>query len=212
MMTNRLTSIIQNNVEMMVFLNNNLSRPEIDKINKTLSSKDYTNSVDGAPQINFVSREDAARQFTEDTGEDFVKFLEGNPLRAHLNVKISPEFQSAQNLTEIKKEIGFIRGVYDVTYNEDLTSSINQNLRKVSYVLIGLSIIFFLVVAILINNTIKLALFSQRFLIRSMQLVGATAGFIQRPFLYRAAFYGFISGLFSSAMLLYCHILKVGLY
>jgi len=201
LMTRQLTSIIQNNVEIQVFLNKNQSQAEIEKITKTLSSKDYLHVLEGIPQIVFISKEDAARQFTEETGEDFVAFLGDNPLRDLLILKINPDYQQVENLTEIKKEIEYIRGVYEVSYIENLAASINKNLKKVSYLLIGFSTILFLVVAILINNTIKLALFSQRFLIRSMQLVGATAEFIQRPFLYRAAFYGFVSGFFSSTML-----------
>lgn len=200
-MTKQLTTIIQNNVEMQVFLNKGLSKAEIDKITKTLSTKDYINIQEDIPQVEFISKEEAAEQFTKETGEDFVSFLGDNPLRDLLVIKIHPDYQAAQNLVEIKKEIGFIRGVYEVSYVESLASSINENMKKVSLVLIGFSVILFGVVAILINNTIKLALFSQRFLIRSMQLVGATAGFIQKPFLLRSAIYGLIAGLASSGML-----------
>lgn len=201
MMTKNLTTIVQENVEMQVFLNKNLSQNEITKITKTLSAKDYVIKKEGVAQLNYITKEEAAKEFYEETGEDFVEFLGDNPLRDVVVIKISPDFHESQNLTEIKKEIGFIRGVHEVTYIESLVNSIRQNVRKVSYVLIGFSSILLMVVIILINNTIKLALFSQRFLIRSMQLVGATTQFIRKPFLIRASLFGFVSGLVAIGLL-----------
>lgn len=200
-LTNKLTKTIQENVEMQVFLNKSLSENEITKISKTLSSKDYVHVKEGLPQVTTITKEEAARQFTEETGEDFVSFLGDNPLRDVVVLKIKPEFHAPENLSSIKDEIGDITGVYEVSYIENLVNSINENLTKISLVLVGFSAILFVVVVILINNTIKLALFSQRFLIRSMQLVGATAAFIQRPFLVRASIYGFISGIIASLTL-----------
>ncbi|MEQ6119541.1 permease-like cell division protein FtsX [Reichenbachiella sp. MALMAid0571] len=200
-LTDKLTQNIQENVEMQVFLNKDLSNNEVTKISKTLSSKDYVYVKNEIPQVTTITKQEAAKQFIEETGEDFVSFLGDNPLRDVVVLKIKPEFHLSENLAEIKKEIATIRGVYEVTYIENLVNSINENLAKISVVLIGFSLILFLVVAILINNTIKLALFSQRFLIRSMQLVGATSTFIQKPFLIRASLYGFISGVLAVAIL-----------
>lgn len=201
MMTKNLTTIIQENVEMQVFLNKNLSQNEITKIIKTLSSKDYVIKKEGISQVSHITKEEAAKEFYEETGEDFVEFLGDNPLRDVVVIKISPDFHESQNLVEIKKEIGFIRGVHEVTYIESLVSSIRENVKKVSFVLIGFSVILLTVVVILINNTIKLALFSQRFLIRSMQLVGATTNFIRRPFLMRASLFGLVSAILAIGLL-----------
>lgn len=200
-LTNKLTNNIQENIEMQVFLNKDLTESDVVKISKTLSAKDYVTVKDGKPQVSIITKDEAAKRFTEETGEDFVSFLGDNPLRDVVVVKIKPEFHEAANLREVKKEIEFIRGVYEVSYIENLVNSINENLKKISIFLIGFSLILIIVVVVLINNTIKLALFSQRFLIRSMQLVGATAGFIQRPFLLRASAYGIIAGILSSLML-----------
>jgi len=201
MMTKNLTTIIQENVEMQVFLNKNLSQNEITKIIKTLSSKDYVIKKEGISQVSHITKEEAAKEFYEETGEDFVEFLGDNPLRDVVVIKISPDFHESQNLVEIKKEIGFIRGVHEVTYIESLVSSIRENVKKVSFVLIGFSVILLTVVVILINNTIKLALFSQRFLIRSMQLVGATTNFIRKPFLMRASLFGLVSAILAIGLL-----------
>lgn len=200
-LTNALTNTIKENIEMQIFLHKNIGENEAIKIVKTLSAKDYISVRDGSPQVSRISKEEAALQFTQETGEDFVKFLGDNPLRDVVIIKVKPEFHEATNLEAIKKEIEFIRGVYEVTYVENLVKSINENLTKLSIILVGFSAILMTVVVILINNTIKLALFSQRFLIRSMQLVGATASFIQKPFLTRASAYGMLSGMLACGLL-----------
>ncbi len=201
LMTKNLTKIIQENVEMQVFLNKNLSQNEVVKIIKILSTKDYVVLNEGNAQVAHITKEEAAKQFIDETGEDFVQFLGDNPLRDVVTIKIHPDYQESQHLTEIKKEIEYIRGVFEVTYIENLVSSIKQNVRKVSYILIGFSLILLTVVVVMINNTIKLALFSQRFLIRSMQLVGATSRFIRAPFLIRSIVFGLVAGSISSGLL-----------
>ncbi|WP_109832581.1 cell division protein FtsX [Reichenbachiella versicolor] len=201
LLTNNLSKIIQENVEVQVFLNKNLSTNERTKIIKTLSVKDYVVRKDGEAQVQLITKEQAAKQFAKETGEDFVAFLGDNPLRDVVTVKISPEFHQEENLSEIKKEIQFIRGVYEVSYMQTLINSINKNVQKIGLVLVGFAILLLLIVVILIHNTIKLALFSQRFLIRSMQLVGATARFIRSPFLNRAIGFGLIAGFISIVLL-----------
>jgi cell division transport system permease protein len=116
-------------------------------------------------------------------------------------IRINAESSTSAQLKGIKNDIEGIEGVYEVQYVESLIESINSNIQKISMLLLGFAGILVLVVIILINNTVKLALYSQRFLIRSMQLVGATSFFIQRPFLNRAAFQGIISGIIASALL-----------
>ena len=196
-----LTKVIQENVEVQVYLNKSLSKPEVLKIVKIISNKEYVVRNENNAQIVHVTKEQAAKEFTKETGEDFVKFLGDNPLKDLVTIKIHPDYQQAETLLEIKKEISQIRGVYEVVYIENLVNSINKKLKKISYFLIGFTVILLLVVVILINNTIKLALFSQRFLIRSMQLVGATSGFIRKPFLNRSVLFGFLAGNISSGLL-----------
>ena len=189
----RLGSQIQENIEVQVYLNKNLSRSDLVKIRTAIASKPYI-LVKESPQISLITKEEAAQQFVEATGEDFKSFLGDNPLRDLYAVKLKGEYQSLDSLSFIKSEIEGMRGVFEVEYEESLIESINQNLTKIGFILVGIAVFALLVVIILINNTIKLALFSQRFLIRSMQLAGATSSFIQRPFLYRSMMYGFIAG------------------
>ncbi|MEQ8239833.1 MAG: permease-like cell division protein FtsX [Cyclobacteriaceae bacterium] len=199
---NKLTNLIKENIEVQVFLNKNISSTELSKVNLTLGSKPYVLKKEGSPSIDLVTKEVAAKQFMEDTGEDFTEFLGDNPLRDLYVLRVGPGYHSADSLAKIKKELQTVRGVYEVTYVESLVESINKNLTKLGALLGGFALILVVVVVVLINNTIKLALFSQRFLIRSMQLVGATSSFIRRPFLIRSLGYGFIGGLFSSGLLM----------
>lgn len=198
--SSRLGNQIQENIEIQVYLNKNLSNSDINKVRQAVENKPYT-LVRETPQVVLITKEEAAQQFIEDTGEDFKEFLGDNPLRDLLAVKISGGYQTVDSLNVIKAEIEKLRGVYEVEFEESLVESINKNLARIGVVLVGVAVFSLLVVIVLINNTIKLALFSQRFLIRSMQLVGATSTFIRRPFLFRSMLYGFLAGVIASAIL-----------
>ncbi|MBR10175.1 MAG: cell division protein [Rickettsiales bacterium] len=200
---NKLTTVIQENIELQVFLDKQITTSEITRINRTIGSKSFVLKKDDGPVIRHVSKDEAAKQFISETGEDFTEFLGDNPLRDVLIVNIDPVHQAADSLRLIKADLEKITGVYEVSYVESLVESINQNLTKIGLILVGFFLILLLVVVILINNTIKLALFSQRFLIRSMQLVGATSGFIRGPFLKRSVWYGLLAGTFSSLLLFF---------
>lgn len=197
----KLTTIIQENIELQVFLNKQISSSEVNRITRTIGSKKYVLKKDNVPSIRMITKEEAAEQFVEDTGEQFTNFLGDNPLRDLLVINVDPVYQASDSLRMIKTDIENLQGVYEVSYVESLVESINENLTKIGIVLVGFFLILLFVVAILINNTIKLALFSQRFLIRSMQLVGATSRFITGPFLRRSIWYGFLAGAFASIVL-----------
>ncbi|HLT06927.1 MAG TPA: permease-like cell division protein FtsX [Cyclobacteriaceae bacterium] len=197
-----LTSIIRENIEIQVFLNTNISEADNKRIGETLESKEYILEKDAEKKITYTSRDEAAATFLMDTGEDFTKFLDDNPLRDSYTFSIKEEFQTAEQIEEIVEEMERLDGVFEVTYMNDLVESINQNLMKVSVVLGAFILILIVTVIMLINNTIRLALYSQRFLIRSMQLVGATKGFIRKPFLTRSFGYGALAGVFASTLLL----------
>jgi cell division transport system permease protein len=196
-----LTSIIRQNIEIQVFLNKNITDEDKAQIQKYLESKPYIQEKEDEQGLTFISKEEAAESFLEDTGEDFTRFIDDNPLRDSYTIAISEEYQTAEQIEEIVEEIKSMNGVFEVTYMTDLVESINKNLLKVSLVMGGFILILIITVIMLINNTIRLALFSQRFLIRSMQLVGATRGFIRKPFLSRSFFFGAFAGVLASALL-----------
>ena len=196
-----LTKMIRENIEIQVFLDKGLSQKQLTDIRKNLSERPFVLHTEDSVYLRFISDKEAAETFIENTGEDFTKFLEDNPLRDSYVFSVSEEFQSSEQLTLIAKELETQPGVFEISYMTDLVDSINKNLFKVSLIMGGFILILIVTVIMLINNTIRLALFSQRFLIRSMQLVGATRGFIRKPFLIRAFLFGILAGILASAIL-----------
>ena len=197
----KLSEVVRENLEVQVYLDRDLPETELLRLQQDLGQQAFVAERNDKPQIRFVSKEEGARQLLQSTGEDFRQFLGDNPLRDAYVLKIKPEFTDTTHLRQLNRSISTQRGVFEVQYPQDLFASINNNLTRVSLVLLGFAAVLVLVVVILINNTIKLALFSQRFLIRSMQLVGATRLFIQQPFLRRATWQGLASGVLAALLL-----------
>jgi cell division transport system permease protein len=198
----RLTGMIKENVKIQVYLHKNISESESIRISQLLSKKDFVLKKNGHAQLKFISKEDAAQAFMEATGEKILQVLDENPLRDVYVVNIAPSYQSKQQLQATKHKIGALKGVFEVDYTADFVASVNRNIARSGSVLASFSIILLIVVSILINNTIKLAVYSQRFLVRSMHLVGATATFIRRPFLARAVLIGLIASTIANLLLI----------
>ena len=199
--SNRIKDSLRDNISVQIYLDKFIKENDIIRINKLLTQKKYISKNEDNASVEFVSKEDAARIFIESTGEDFVEFLGDNPLRDAFTIKVDPSYQHIDSLQKIKHELSKVESVFEVVYVQNLVQAINSNITKISLVLVGFSILLLITIVVLINNTIKLALFSQRFLIRSMQLVGAKAGFIISPFVKRAGWHGMLSGVFASALL-----------
>ena len=202
---NRLAARVRQSLEVQVYLQPDLTELQRLRVGQALQTSSFVafDEATGKPAVRFVSREAAAKDMIAQTGEDFQQFLGENPLPDAYTLRLTAEASS--DTTQLRRAIRALRaldGVADVNYVERLIDSVNQNLRRVSLVLLGFALVLTLVVVVLVNNTVKLALFSQRFLIRTMQLVGASEGFIQGPFLRRAAGQGLISGLVAGLLLL----------
>lgn len=191
---------VRQNIRMQVYLKSNISETHRLEIKNKLLALDYI-SKDEDRALTFISKEDAAKKFIAETGEDFTSFLGENPLRDAYLVGIDPKYHTHDQMETIKAELQKINGVFQVFYVEGLIEAVNDNVTKIGMVLAGLIFLLLITVALLINNTMRIALFSQRFLIRSMQLVGARKWFIQRPFLIRAAGYGLLSGIIASCII-----------
>lgn len=197
----KLVSIIRQNIEVRVFIEKSTSEPGRDSILQVIQQKPYVQQLGDSTQITFFSKEMAANEFIKGTKEDFSAFLGENPLRDSFRVKIKEDYFEEAKLKSIQAELEKINGVYEVVYQENLVDEINKNITKIYLILASFAIIMLIIIILLINNTIKLAIYSQRFLIRSMQLVGATNGFIQRPFLLRGAMQGLVSGILAGIFL-----------
>ena len=194
--------VVRENVKIQVYLKNHITEAQRKEIEKSLSSRYFLPKEETSKPIQFVSKEEAAKQFIKETGEDFQKFLGENPLRDAFLVSVNPTYHDKKSMAKIKGEVEKINGVFQVYYVENLIDSINENVTKIGLLLLGLSTLLLITVVLLINNTLRLALFSQRFLIRSMQLVGAKRWFIQWPFLVRACLHGLLAGLMASGLLI----------
>jgi cell division transport system permease protein len=188
------------NIRMQVYLRSGLTETQRLQIENNLLSQPYVSKENGRG-VTFVSKEEASKKFIQETGEDFTKFIGENPLRDAYLVSIDPAQHTRQEMEKIKADIQKMNGVFQVFYIESLLESVNSNITKIGLVLLGLIVVFLVTVVLLINNTLRIALFSQRFLIRSMQLVGARKWFIQRPFLMRALTYGLLGGVIASLLL-----------
>lgn len=191
---------VRQNIRMQVYLKSNISETQRLEIKNKLLALDYVSKDEGRA-LTFISKEEAAKKFISETGEDFTNFLGENPLRDAYLVGIDPKYHTREQMEVIKGDLQKMNGVFQVFYVEGLIEAVNDNVTKIGLVLAGLILILLLTVALLINNTLRIALFSQRFLIRSMQLVGAKKWFIQRPFLIRAAGYGLLSGVVASCII-----------
>jgi len=199
----KLAELVKQNVELQVYLDDDLTTSKLDSIYKLLTKKEFVLLKDNSPQINFISKEVAAKQFIEESGEDYRKLLgDNNPLHNLYAVKIKQEYFNDVKLKEIKTALEIIPGVHEVAYVENFVEEVNKNISKIYLVLSVFVMLLLLIIIILVNNTIKLSLYSQRFLIRSMQLVGATNGFIRKPFIIKGALQGLTSGLVASSLLI----------
>ncbi|MEC7877972.1 MAG: permease-like cell division protein FtsX [Bacteroidota bacterium] len=192
--------VIQENTEVNIYLNKGISNAQVDQIKRTLFTKEYALSND-ENTLSYVSSKQAAEDFSKEIGEDFIDFLGDNPLRDLIILKINSSFFELEKLSSIESDILSIPGVYEIDYSKEMINNINSNIRNISLVFIGIYLVLSLISFILINNTLRIALFSQRFLIRSMQLVGATSAYILKPFIYRGLLYGLLSGVISSISL-----------
>lgn len=197
----RLGKIIRENLTVQVYLDKNLRESQQLRINRVLTTRPYIVQTEQQPQIEFISEQEAARRFTEATGEEFTEFLGENPLRPAFNIRISSSYQQNDSLARIKAELEKIEGIHEVVYVPSLVDSINRNMARISLILGGIFVTLITAIVVLINNTMKLAMFSQRFLIRSMQLVGARKSFILAPFLRKSIAHGALSGILAAAMI-----------
>lgn len=192
---NKIGSHFKGNIEVGVYLLPNLKPNDSTNLMNYISSKPYVRSV------KYVSKKEAEKIYMQDGGEDWGKVLDENPLPDAFFFTLKSEYVHLDSLANIKKDIKEQTYVSDVEYPEAVVGKLNQNIRIVSIGLLVLVIIIGIVVIFLIDNTIRLAMFSNRFLIKTMQMVGATRWFIAKPLNTRAIINGAISGVIASALL-----------
>jgi Cell division protein len=186
-----------------VILKENITDSQFSSLKRSIEASPYCSTC------SFISKDDALENMTKVMGTDPSQFLEYNPFYASLTVRLEANYACNDSLKNIEKIISAKEGVREVTWQKDLLDIINSNIRKVVGILLILAVILSLVSFTLINNTIKLTIYSQRFILYSMKLVGAKWSFIRKPFITRNLWIGLVSGLLSCIIIWYG--LKIGL-
>jgi len=192
----KLSDYVRENISISLMLKDNLADEQVQNYMKRLQNTSYVK------QAEFISREQAAKQLSNELGEDFVEFLGYNPLPASIDIQLKAGYANNDSISRIERQILSSNLVKEVVYQKSLIDQVNSNISKISMVIISFSLILLIISVILINNTIKLSIYARRFLIRSMQLVGATENFIRMPFIKRSALHGIIAAVLADLLLI----------
>lgn len=194
--TRKLSDNMKENIVVQIILKDNAKEVGIQRLSKTLDAAEYVKSTE------FITKEAAAEKLQKDLGEEFVDFIGYNPLLPSINVHLKAEFANNDSLAWIEKELLNNRLVKEVNYQKSLVTNINENLKKISLVILIFSGLLMLIALALINNTIRLSIYSKRFIIKTMQLVGATQSFIRRPFVLQGIKHGIFGAIIAILMLI----------
>lgn len=190
-----ISNSVKENIGITVYLRDDVKDSDVKRLQKSLDASKYVKTTE------FVSKEDAAEILQADLGEDFVDFLGYNPLLTSIDIKMNAAYAHPDSLAWIEADLLENPKIRNVDYHKDLLTAVNENIRKITLVLVSFSIMLLFVAIALINSTIRLAIYSRRFIIRSMQLVGATSSFITKPFVVKSLINGFYGALISIVLL-----------
>jgi cell division transport system permease protein len=189
----KLADYVRENVGFTLILNENVREVEVLRLQKTLSATGFVKST------RYVDKEQAAEELAKDLGEDFVGFLGFNPLFSSVDVKLHAAWMQTDSLAKLENKFLEYPQVKEVYYQRDLVKVINDNVQQVSLLLLVFSGLLLFIFITLINNTIRISIYSRRFIINTMKLVGATRPFIRRPLVMKSISYGLVAGLIANA-------------
>ncbi len=191
----KITRDVKENADVEAFLYSGAKDADVTKLQKMLDASDFVKSTA------YISKDSAAKQLESVDKEDFIGLLGYNPLPASINIHVKAEYANADSLAVIEKELSHFPQVKEVVYQKSLIKLMNENLKKISFIMLGFSALLLLVSLTLINNTIRLTVYSKRFLIKTMQLVGATEPFIRRPFIWKGVRNGLVASIVALLMI-----------
>lgn len=191
----KLSEYVKENIGFTVFLREDIKEADAFQIQKILDTKHYVK------ETMYVTAEQAAIDFQQEIGENFIDFLGFNPLVPSIDVRLFANYANNDSISMIERDLQEFTEIKEVHYQKSLVHLINENVRKISLFILIISGVLFLIALALINNTVRLAVYSKRFLIRTMQLVGANSGFIRRPFLFSSVAQGSFAALTAIVML-----------
>ncbi len=190
-----LSTHVKENIGFTVFIHDTASHNDIISFQKELDNHPAVKSTA------YISKEQAAEDLSATLGEDFVEFLGYNPLSASVSIRLHASYANPDSLAPFESELTKRRIVAEIDYQRNLVQMVNENVRRIGLGLLAFGILLLMIAFALINNTIRLSVFSKRFLIKSMQLVGATKGFIRKPFVIRGIIQGAIAAVISNSLI-----------
>lgn len=191
----KLSDYVKENIGFSIFLQEDVREVDANFLRKTLDASSFVRYTE------YISKDRAAKELKEELGEDFIDFLGYNPLSASIDVRMKAEYANQDSINKIETYLLQFKQVKEVHYQKSLVNLINENVSKISLVIIIFSSLLLFISLVLINNTIRLSVYSRRFLINTMKLVGATAGFIRKPFLVKSILHGLYASLIAISML-----------
>lgn len=192
----KLSDYVKENIGFSIIMKEDVKEAGIIQLQKTLDASDFVKSTE------YITQEKAAEIMQEDLGENFIEFLGYNPLLPSIDLRLQANYANLDSLQLIESELLKNPNVKEVWYQKSLVNLINRNIRRISIILLAFSFLLLLISIALINNTIRLSVYSKRFLIRSMQLVGATQQFIRKPFILQGLLQGIYAALIAILMLM----------
>jgi cell division transport system permease protein len=191
-----LSAFIKENLNVSVLVNDELKQADIDSLQAELTNSPYVK------RLTFISKEQALEETSKDLGTDPTEFLGYNPFTPSFEINVNEPYANNDSLSKIVAELDLREEIVGVDYDKETLESVNDNIRKISAVLLVIACLFLYISFALINNTVRLTIFSKRFLINTMKLVGASWGFIRRPFLLRNLWIGMLAAAIADAILL----------
>lgn len=191
----KISDHLKENIGFHIYIDDNAKEDEIQRLTDFLSASNYVKSS------HYLSKDSAASLYKKDLGEDFVQFIGYNPLPASMEVQLKADFANPDSIMWIKKQITDFSFVKEFDYQESLVNMVNKNINRTAIVLLIPTALLLLIALALINNTIRLAIYSKRFVIKTMQSVGATGGFIRKPFLLNGLKHGILAGFIANLLL-----------
>jgi cell division transport system permease protein len=192
----KISDTVKENIGFTIILKENIKEADIMRLQKNLDASRYIKSTE------YIDKERAAKEFQQELGDDFVSFLGYNPLLSSIEVKLYADYANPDSITVIESNLKKYEQVNEVFYQKSLVHLINDNVKKISFIILLFSVLLAVVAVSLINNTIRLSIYAKRFLINTMQLVGATNSFIMKPFILRSIIQGIAGATISIALIL----------
>ena len=184
--TKSISDHFKEQVAVTIFLNDTAKEKDIKSLQIELDTASFSKSV------TFISKKEAAEQFSKDIGEDFIEYLGENPLKNAINVYVKSAYVTAEKMADIEASLAENKNVFEVSYDKPLIDLLTKNIQRISFWVLIFSGLFALIAVVLINSSIRLSVYAKRFTIKTMQMVGATKGFIRKPFLWKGVQLGFL--------------------